>query len=114
MICPRASRTTLAGRQYRLHNGPELVREHPITHHSKIITDDPAQDWQTRSRTPDYGIKLDQRTPNGSTPDSAPGSDRFGPAEQFCSLHLQAMAMPGLEVYQSVDYIEVGLLALVT
>jgi hypothetical protein len=62
------------------------------------------------TRTPDYGIKLDQRTPNGSTPDSAPGSDRFGPAEQFCSLHLQAMAMPGLEVYQSVDYIEVGLL----
>src|SRR5664279_5416755 len=50
MICPRASRTTLGGRQYRLHNGPEPVREHPITHHPKIITDDPAQEWQTRSR----------------------------------------------------------------
>src|SRR5664279_2372427 len=51
MICPRASRTTLGGRQYRLHHGPEVVREHPIAHHSKIITDDPAQDWQTRSST---------------------------------------------------------------
>lgn len=36
-------------RQYRLHHGPELVRELPNSHHSKIITDDPAQDWQTRS-----------------------------------------------------------------
>src|SRR6478752_5168482 len=49
MISPRASHTTLRGRQQRLHNSPDLVREHPITHHSKIITDDLIQNWQTRS-----------------------------------------------------------------
>ena len=43
MICPWASRTTLGGRQYRLHNGPEPVLDHPIAHHSRIITDDPAE-----------------------------------------------------------------------
>src|SRR5664279_4819037 len=47
MISPRASRTTLGGRQQRLHNSLDLVREHPTTHHSKIITDEPAQDCQT-------------------------------------------------------------------
>jgi hypothetical protein len=49
MISPRAARTTLGGRQQRLHDSPDLVCENPITHHSKIITDNPALDWQTRS-----------------------------------------------------------------
>src|SRR5664279_4944403 len=70
MICPRASRTTLGGRQYRLHNGPEPVREHPITHHPKIITDDPAQEWQTRSNP--SPPRRPQRHPADQTAPPAP------------------------------------------
>src|SRR6478672_1964601 len=71
MISPRASHTTLRGRQQRLHNSPDLVREHPITHHSKIITDDLIQNWQTRSSASPPQMKAARRNPPPVRPDTA-------------------------------------------
>src|SRR5664279_1786428 len=64
MISPRASRTTLGGRQQRLHNSPDLVREHPTTHHSKIITDDPAQDTTVTTEPSNQLSSQTRRSPD--------------------------------------------------
>src|SRR6476469_1023327 len=76
MIRPRASHTTLRGRQQRLHNSPDLVREHPITHHSKIITDDLIQNWQTRSSRPRTSSVVLRRLTTPPDRWSAPGPGR--------------------------------------